>query len=84
MVEDNIVLHVDSQVIHVDFQPFLSQHVSKDVVHEHLKCGRSVAKSEEHDSGSKQTHGGNKGCLPLVLLSDADVVVSPLNIKFGK
>ena len=53
MMEGDIVLSVDSKVIHVDFQPFLPQHVSENVVHECLKCGGSIAKSEEHDSGFK-------------------------------
>ena len=54
------------------------------MVHECLKCGRGIAKSKEHDGGFKQSHGGNEGSLPLVLLSDVDVVVSPLNVELGK
>ena len=54
------------------------------MVHECLKCGRGIAKSKEHDGGFKQSHGGNGGGLSLVLLSGADVVVSPLKVKLGK
>ena len=53
MVVNDIILGVDLQISHVDFQPFLPQHVCKDVVHECLKYGWSIAKSEEHDSGLK-------------------------------
>ena len=84
MVEGNIILGVDSKVIHVDFQLLFSQHICKDVVHEYLKCGRSIAEPEEHNSGFEQSHGGNKGSFPLVFLSDVDVVVFPANVKFGK
>ena len=54
------------------------------MVHECLKCGGSIAKSEEHDSGFKQSHGSDEGSLPLVLFLDADVVVSPANVTFGE
>ena len=54
------------------------------MVHKYLKCGRSVTEPEEHDSGLEQSHGGDKGSLPLVLLLDVDVVVFPSNVEFGK
>ena len=54
------------------------------MVYECLKCRESITESEEHDSGFKQTHGGDKGSPSLVLLSDVDIVVSPANVEFGK
>ena len=54
------------------------------MVYECLKCEGSIAKSKEHDSGFKQSHGSNEGSLPLVLLLDVDIVVSPANVKLGE
>ena len=42
MMEDSIILSVDSKVIHVDFQPFLPQHIHEDMIHECLECGGVV------------------------------------------
>ena len=84
MVEGNVVFSVDAEVIHVDFQPFLSQHVSKDVIHECLKRGGSIAESEEHDSGFEESHGSNESGLPLILLPDVNVVISPMNVELGE
>ena len=68
MVEGCIILGVDSHIIHVDFKPLLWEHICKDVIHECLEHGGSVAKSEEHDSGFKESHGGNESGFPLILL----------------
>ena len=84
MMESYIVLGVDSHIIHVNFEPFLREHVCKDVIHECLECGGSIAESKEHDSGFKESHGGDEGRFPLVLFSDANVVISPTNVKFGE
>ena len=54
------------------------------MIHESLECGGSVTKSKEHDSGFKQSHGSDKGGLPLVLFLNVDVVVSPMNVELGK
>ena len=75
---------MDTKIIHVDLQPFFSEHVSEDMVHECLECGGGVIESEEHDSGFEESHGSYEGSFPLVLLSNADVVVSPTNVEFGE
>ena len=54
------------------------------MIHEHLKCGGSIAESEEHDGGFEKSHGGNEGGFPLILLPDANIVISPVNVKFGE
>ena len=84
MVEGYIILGVNSHVIHVDFKPFFWEHVCKDVVHESLEGGRSIAKPKEHDGGFKQSHRGNEGGFPLILLSDVDVVIPSMNVEFGE
>ena len=82
MVESYIILGVDSHIVHVDFEPLLWEHICKDVIHECLECGGSIAETKEHDGGLKQSHGGDKGSLPLVFFSDmVDVVISPSNVK---
>ena len=72
------------QVVHVDLEPSLSDHVSKDVIHEHLKGRRGIAETEEHHSGFVESKRGDECCLPLVLLPDTNVVVTPPDIKLGE
>ena len=78
------IFGVDFHVIHVDFKPLLQKHICEDVVHEGLKGGGSVTESKEHDSGFKESHGGDESGLPLIFLSDVNVVISPTNVKFGE
>ena len=55
MVESYIILGVDSHVIHVDLKPLLWKHICKDVVHESLEGGGSIAEPKEHDSGFEES-----------------------------
>ena len=75
---------MDTKVIHVDLQPFLSEYVSEDMVHECLECGRCITESKEHDSGFEESRGSDEGSFPLVFLSNANVVVPPTNVEFGE
>ena len=84
MVESYIILGVDSHIVHVDFEPLLWEHVCKDVIHECLECGGSIAESKEHDGGFEESHGGNESGFPLIFLSNVNVVISPVNVKFGE
>ena len=84
MMESYIILGVDSRVVHVDLKPFLWKHICEDVVHESLEGGGSVAEPKEHDGGFKESHGGDESGLPLIFLSDANVVIPPTNVKFGE
>ena len=54
------------------------------MVHECLECGRCIAESKEHNGGFEESHGSNEGSFPLVFFLNANVVVSPTNVKFGK
>ena len=54
------------------------------MVYECLKHGGSIAKSEEHDSGFKESHGSDESSFPLVFFLNVDVVVSPVNVKPGE
>ena len=51
MVEGKVIFGVDTDVVHINFQPFFHYHVDKDVVHEGLECGWHIAKPEEHYKG---------------------------------
>ena len=84
MMEGDVIFGVDSHVIHVDFKPLLWKHICEDVVHEGLKGGGGITESKEHDSWFKESHGGDESGLPLIFLSDANVVISPMNVEFGE
>ena len=72
------------QVVHIDLGPPFGDHIGENVVHERLKSRRGVAKPKKHDSGFKETKRGDERCFPLIFLSDADIVITPLNIEFGE
>ena len=72
------------QVVHVDLEPSFGDHVGENMVHEHLKSRRGVAEPKEHYSRFKEAKRSDERCFPLVFLSDANVVISPSNIKLGE
>ena len=82
MMESYVILGVDSHVVHVDLKPLLRKHICEDMVHESLEGGGSIAEPKEH--GFKESHGGDESGLPLIFLSDANVVISPTNVEFGE
>ena len=84
MMEGHIILGVDSHIVHIDFKPLFWEHIHKDMAHESLEGGGSIAESKEHDSGFEESHGGDESGLPLIFLSDVNVVISPTNVKFGE
>lgn len=75
---------MNAQVIHIDFQPSFWEDVGEDVIHETLECGRCIVEPEEHNCQFKQTKGGDEGSFPLILLLNANVVVTPSDVKFGE
>ena len=83
-VEGYVPLGVDSKIIHINFKPSLSNHISEDVIHKCLECGWGIAEPEEHHSRFKEAKGGDEHSLPLIPFSNPNVVVSPTNIKLGK
>ena len=83
-MEGEGAVRVNAKIVHIDFQPKFSDHVGKDVIHECLEGGWSVAETEEHDSGFKQVKGSDEGSFPLIRFLDANVVISPSYIEFGE
>ena len=84
MVEGYIILGVDSHLMHIGLKPLLWEHIHEDMVHESLEGGGGIAESKEHDGGFKESHGGNESSFPLILLLNANVVISPTNVEFGE
>ena len=82
MVESKVTIGVDVKIVHVNLQPFLSYHVSEDVVHEGLKGRWYITEFKEHYSWFVESEGGDEGSFPLVFLMNMDVVVTPSNVKF--
>ena len=74
----------NKEVIHVDDKLSFSDHVSEQVIHEPLECGRGVAKAKEHDCWFEESFVGDKGSLLLVTIFDADIIVSPMNVKLSE
>ena len=72
------------QIIHVNLEPSLGDHVGKDVIHERLKGRRGIAEAKEHHGRFVESERGDECCFPLILLPDANVVIAPSDIKLGE
>ena len=72
------------QVVHIDLEPSFSDHIGENVIHERLKSRRGIAEPKKHYSGFKETKRGDERRFPLIFLPDVDIVITPLNIKFGE
>ena len=72
---------MDPQVVHVDLEPVFGDHVSEDMIHECLKSQRGITEAKEHYSGFKEAERSDECCFPLVFLPNANIVITPLNIK---
>ena len=81
MVEGKVIFGVDTDVVHVNFQPLFSYHVSEDVVHKGLECRWCIAKPKEHHCWFEKSQGCDEGGFPLVFLTNADVVIAPSDVK---
>ena len=54
------------------------------MVHESLECGRSIAETEKHDCGFIETERGDECGLPLIFFANANIVISPSDVKFDE
>ena len=75
---------MDTQVVHVDLEPFFRYHVCKDMIHERLEGGWGIAKPEKHDCGFIEAKGSDECSLPLIFPTDVNVAVTPSYIEFGE
>lgn len=58
----------------------MSEHPS----HGTTECGWQVGESGEHDTQLIQSKWCFESCFPSIFLFDADVFISPPDVKFGK
>ena len=54
------------------------------MIHEGLKSAGSIAESEEHDGWFENSKRGDECSLPLIFLTNMDVVVTPANVEFSE
>ena len=81
MVEGKVIFGVDTNVVHVNFQPLFSYHVGENVVHKGLECRQCIAKPKEHHCWFEKSQGCDEGSFPLVFLTNADVVIAPSDVE---
>jgi hypothetical protein len=79
-----LIWEEDKEVIHVDNQPSFGDEILQGVIHEMLKCGRSVHEAKEHNSWFKESSRSNKGGFPLITFIYPYIVVSPSDVEFGE
>ena len=70
--------------LYVNDEPSFSNHILEGVIHELLEHCRGVSEFEEHYGWFKECFVGDKGSFPLVAVFDADVVVTPADVKLGE
>ena len=78
------VRRVDKEVVHVDNEPSFCDHIMKGVIHESLKGGRRIGKTEEHYGWFEESLMDDESSFPLVPILDMDVVISPMDIELGE
>ena len=83
-VEHGKIVMKEEDVIQVNNKVTLVDKVLKDMGHKRLKCGWGVAEAEGHDKGFEETELALEGGFPFIALFDADVIVTPMDIKFCK
>ena len=75
---------VDEEIIHVNDKPSFCNHVMKGIIHEVLEGGRGISETKEHYGWFEESLMGDKGSFPLMFILDSDIIISPLDIKFGE
>jgi hypothetical protein len=84
LVYDFVFFGDYNEIIHVDFQPFLCNFFSEDIVHHCLEGCWRVCKAKEHNRWLKESLAGFKGGLLFIPFFDVDVVVTPLYVELGE
>ena len=58
VVQFQVVFSMDTQIIHIDLEPLVRDHVNEDVVHKCLKSQWGIAKTKKNMTvGSKRPKG---------------------------
>ena len=74
----------NGKVVHIDDEPSFSDVICEVVVHECLESWRRSTEAKEHDGQFEQSLLSDECCLPFVSFFDANVVISPTDIKLRK
>ena len=77
-------ISVDNDIVHVDQSFATVDEFHQFVVHHCLECCWRVGQAKKHDGRLEKSVACFKSGLPFVAFLDADIVVSPVNIKFGE
>src|SRR5947208_11430070 len=76
----------DADVVHIVFALFAAVFLVprfQDMIDESLECARGITHPEKHDFWFEKSSAGFKRSLPLVFLSNANIVIAPANVKFA-
>ena len=79
-----LILGEDEDVVHVDYDPSLVDHVFEEGIHHCLEGCWRVAKSEEHDHWFEEASMRLERGFPLVSIFDPHVVVSGPEVELGE
>jgi hypothetical protein len=74
----------NKNVVHIDNDVSGSNFFSKDGVYHHLESGRGISEAKEHNQRFEKSSVGFECGFPFIAFFHSNVVVSPLDIKFGK
>ena len=74
----------DEKIVHVNDKPSFCDHVLEGIVHELLECRRGVGKPKKHYCWLKKAFMHNEGSFPLVTIFDANIVITPMDVKLGE
>jgi len=85
-VSEEVSSSGDEYVVHIykEFGGVFVGETPEHTIHCTGECCGRVGESEKHHMGLEQAKGCFKGSGPLVLFSDANVIVSPVYVEFGK
>ena len=82
LVMSGEVRGVDEYVIKVDHNPHV-QYICKDVIDEMLESVRGVSETKGHHQPLEEAIAVGEGGLPFISISNADQMISMLEIEFG-
>src|SRR6267143_367452 len=83
----NMGFHSQSKnedVVNIDDDASCPKDRVEQVVHDSLEGGGGVAEAKVHDLRDKTAKRGEERSTEMVLWRDANIVESPMNIKFGE
>jgi len=83
-MKDFVVFCGNDHVVHVDVKPSLCNLFLEDIVYYHLESSWGIGQAKEHNSGFKKSFASFEGSLIFITFLDANVVVTLVNVEFGK